>query len=565
MAENLGSDITSKEFRLNTSSNHIHVLLELSAEDSPFFNEFLNLFANKDKSKKSKDEYHNLSKSRQLTLQNKTINLRAIESSSEGKILLKDIQCCKPNDKGIVSKLSFPSNIDKMLILISVGDVHDLWVPSGSLKKFQTDAKAHLAAEMNLLTVNTVRQGMESIVFKETFVAETHSYFKNTRVATTASGSSIPVRPVSNEVERMRSSNFGTLKMLSQRSGDVSRDGLLMSLATDDTAYLRVWRVAGASRTLEPVSAMFILSSSNGYCLVLSSKNGVKVVCYLWIGQHSSPATRAALSLQTPALLLQPQYAKAACDQLMVEQGREPALLLAAVQRLGGGPLSILDDSVPVAPAGSDPLLRLEAVSSGIGLQGECCLLLHRLSPPAVQRGAVLELSLLPDGRLQALVSHSEGSATAAAALSAASLAPHYLSLLYPDRSDWPQPQLQLLILPAEKRDPSPRPRRLFLVSHTRRRVGRCSSRRSAAATRTYKRTLGRASASCWTAEKGCSSGVVNTRATRAARWQSEWPAGTAPRSHQKTGQCMSVPAANRTSLCDSSDTGRRSRFLWRR
>ena len=43
----------------------------------------------------------------------------------------------------------------------------------------------------------------------------------------------------------MTNDNFGTLKMLRDECGDVTREGLKMSLIDDDTASLQVWVVSG--------------------------------------------------------------------------------------------------------------------------------------------------------------------------------------------------------------------------------------------------------------------------------------------------------------------------------
>eukprot|EP01041_Mallomonas_annulata_P010651 gene10651-22234_t len=288
LTENLGSEISNKELKISTASSHIPIITEAqeSAAPADLFSSFLKLLNSNLK------EYNQLEQNRMSHINNTEVILSILEKN-EQSFSKKDIASVTPNDKGIIHKINF--NFSSMggaaVAILVVRPFIYIWIPSGTPRNIITSSQQFISSTAlskdPLIEPLIERQGLEHLMFKEFFTASSFVHMDNNMSSSTNTSSTmskrsvVSLRPISKEVDRMMSTSFGTLHMLGEGGGDHNREGLRMSLLDDETAALKVWRIAGSSRELLLVDRqrMFIFSSSTCYAILFTCKAGSKAVC----------------------------------------------------------------------------------------------------------------------------------------------------------------------------------------------------------------------------------------------------------------------------------------------
>jgi hypothetical protein len=299
-----------------------------------------------------------------------------VTADAAGVLHLQLVQESGPGAKGIVPKLAgIQFANDKMFVLECGSDEVWLWYGGSTVRQAQKDAAklanalaARVKGDANAKAV-LVRARMESILFQEHFkdLSET---FSGIQVAAAI----VDVRRgLDGEIQRMISPLMGTLAMLSSNLGDVSRNGLKMDFAVDESGLLQIWRIRCNDRALQSVQiadAGFFVDT-DAFAILYTCKGGARSVMYLWVGRESPASTRAALALQARDIILS-QRLQGSVDQLGLEQGREPPLLLAVLEQKAN-PLVVLRgvDSSTISQTPDKKVRVLEFGSNDLRLPGD--------------------------------------------------------------------------------------------------------------------------------------------------------------------------------------------------
>lgn len=350
-----------KMLKLNFSSTTVPYLLEgtVDVSDVDLIRLIKEIGGNMDKYLKLKDERKN-------SLANNISSLSMLEMDENKIFTLNEISTTKLNEKGSLSKLSFQNPTPTTLAVVIVGTEIDLWVGNEIKQDDRNNAVTFLKNKF-LSQIQIVRQGFESFIFKEQFTPDTpfvaHSNGSFPGKLGKCPSARASIRSIDGETRRMVSDDFGTLRMIKAESGDSSREGMGLKLLDDKTVILKVFVVSGPSRTLAEVPAhqSYLLSSRGAYAIVVAFKGRTKVICYLWQGVACPTTSRAALAAQATTLINSMADLKCqGAEQIMIDQGREPLILLRLFQKFSAGILCVT--------SGSDPT---EAVSfSGVSLLG---------------------------------------------------------------------------------------------------------------------------------------------------------------------------------------------------
>ena len=285
---------------------------------------------------------------------NKLHAVELAENSTEPSVTLLEEQA--PNGKtNNAGKLSYTNFSEEKILLFECGGIERfLWIGKRVPPK-----KAKIVKEAIKQTRGDfvyVREGLESILFKEKF-RNVSDCFRSKFDADKTPQKGPTLQGIDGEVSRMVDENFGTLCMVGDPGGpvgDSTRPGLYMSLADEEDGELSVYCVAvhGNSRVLEntctDVSLPVVLSSSRAYAIQYVCKNGSRAVMYLWVGNSCPADVQAALALRCKEVF-PPNVSP---DQIHVQQGREPPLLLRIVASRRPCPLCIVSsigDTLPTS------------------------------------------------------------------------------------------------------------------------------------------------------------------------------------------------------------------------
>lgn len=224
-------------------------------------------------------------------------------------------------------KLSFSAfEGDKIVLLESGRFERYLWIGGRTAPKQAKQVREFIKKTRGEFV--HIRDRMETILFKEKFLHVADCFGR--KKEGTMSSKAHTLKPIESEVRRMVDENFGTLSMLGDHGGPVgdnTRTGMFMSFADDEDGQLSIFRVtvSGHSRSLdEYCTNAVVFSSSRAYAVLYVCKNNSRAFVYLWVGNDCPADVQAALALRCKEIF-PPGVAP---DQIHVQQGREPALLL---------------------------------------------------------------------------------------------------------------------------------------------------------------------------------------------------------------------------------------------
>ena len=249
------------------------------------------------------------------------------------------------NNPGKLAFSSFSAN--KAFVLECGSAERYLWIGGRNTPKHVKEIKEFVKKTRGDFLY--MRDKMESILFKEKFQNVADCFGRKSEVRVSPQ-KEVALLPIESEVRRMVDGNFGTLSMLGDPGGPVgdnTRSGMLMSFADDEEGILQIYRVIvhGNSRNLEECCtdrlAPVVFSSSGGYAVLYICKNGSRAIVYLWIGNDCPADVQAALALRCKEIF----PTGVSPDQIHVQQGREPPLLLRIILVKKEAPLCVVSSN----------------------------------------------------------------------------------------------------------------------------------------------------------------------------------------------------------------------------
>jgi hypothetical protein len=381
LAETIGAKIMQTEFRKHTT-NDCHIMRNGtdSTAPPPFYLDAIRMSASEFMA--SSDRLFKNS------ITNDSNKLFEIDFSGEGvdSPTLTLLEDRSPEDHGGRFVIA---NIPATKILLTECGAHDrkLWIGGKANPTQVKAAKSFLQRERGSFTV--IKENMEPLLFKEKFANINDAFGRKSIVTHSPAGKLSAAPPIDTEVLRMVDRNFGSLAMLGDPVGpvgDSSRGGLHISLATDAEGALKVYRVCvdgSARRTLEECYSgpqdLIVLSSTRAYAVIYTCKNASRAFAYLWVGDSCAADAQAALALRCKEVF-PPGVSP---DQLQLQQGREPALLLKAVSARREAPLCVLsprpinDDGASRSSSGSSLEICLESSVPDTLLPDAAPLIIH--------------------------------------------------------------------------------------------------------------------------------------------------------------------------------------------
>ena len=117
------------------------------------------------------------------------------DPKNSSTFIIQKVKSFTPNAKGSLPKISFTSIPTMSMLALQEGKFYYLWVASGTSRRSQTKAKLLLEIQ-RAEYISMERQGMESILFKEHFTADSIC----NRKLTLEQHHIIPKRPIPEEV-----------------------------------------------------------------------------------------------------------------------------------------------------------------------------------------------------------------------------------------------------------------------------------------------------------------------------------------------------------------------------
>lgn len=342
LAETLAAKIMQSELRkLTTDDSHIMANKVAPRAPPPFYLSAIQLTANEfiAATESMFQDIHIFNDSNRLF----SVQIPADDSLDPVVSLLEEKHSDDSgNNPGKLTFSSFASN--KTFILECGSAERYLWIGGRNTPKYIKKIKDFVKKTRGDFLY--MRDRMESILFKEKFQNVADCFGRKSEVLISPLKEAA-LLPVESEVRRMVDGNFGTLSMLGDPGGPVgdnTRSGMLMSFADDDEGILQIYRVTvqGNSRSLEECFtdrlAPVVFSSSGAYAVQYICKNGSRAFVYLWVGNECPADVQAALALRCKEIF----PAGVSPDQIHVQQGREPPLLLRVIFVKKNAPLCIM-------------------------------------------------------------------------------------------------------------------------------------------------------------------------------------------------------------------------------
>ena len=147
------------------------------------------------------ESYASDSLARKREIENSIVTLNVIEfDDNDDSINFHEIITNKPNEKGIVHKISFPQISSNIIFVLSVRDQWDLWLGSNTNKKQRLEAEKFCRSQIPIGNLQVVKQGLERILFREQFTPDTNFSTRSSISSSTSNASSTTTSRISGDL-----------------------------------------------------------------------------------------------------------------------------------------------------------------------------------------------------------------------------------------------------------------------------------------------------------------------------------------------------------------------------